>query len=85
MIKRQVMVELALTPAEAAHEFSKMSNHVQAVFFNELAKLVNSWDNPFCFQLQMLTDSPVLHSGGRKIMEQIGEYAGPNFETTAGE
>jgi transposase-like protein len=47
------------------------------VFFNQIAKNVANWDNPFCFQLHNIMTSDVLTLDGRWVMEQIGIYSKP--------
>lgn len=75
MIQRNVRVGIEVTPDELAVEFANMDDSQQATFFNVLAILVSTWDRPFCFQLQSVTDNPALTEEGRSIMKQIGEYA----------
>lgn len=77
MFKRIIEVKVTPTPAELAYEWSNMSEHDQAAFFNELARIVYGWSIPFCVQLQEVTDCPTLSDEARHIMEQIGEYAYP--------
>jgi len=88
MIQRKVTLHVEPTPQELAFEFSQMSDKNQAVFFNELARLVAEWEKPFCFQLQYITDHPALTSEGREVMRQIGEYGeviSPNAESEVSE
>lgn len=75
MMQRKVMVDITPTPDELAFEFSNMGDEQQAMFFSELARLVEKWDRPFCFQLQYLADHPALTDAGRALMREIGEYA----------
>ena len=74
MFERKIVVEVHPSPEELAFEFSIMNDEQQATFFNELAWLVDTWEKPFCFQLQSLIDNDVLTDEGRRIMEAIGEY-----------
>jgi hypothetical protein len=83
MITRQRTVTVIPSPEELAEEFAGMSAHDQAAFFVELARLTSLWDNPFAFQLQAITDSPVLTTEARSLMEQIGQYAWPYTEKEA--
>jgi hypothetical protein len=76
MIQRKVHVEVSPSPEELAFEFSIMGDEQQAMFFNELARITENWDRPFCFQLQSLTDNQELTDAGRSVMRAIGEYAG---------
>lgn len=78
MLQRNVMVDINPTPEELAFELSNMGNDKQAMFFNELARITEKWERPFCFQLQYLIDSPVLTKEGRRIMLEIGEYGEEN-------
>jgi hypothetical protein len=74
MTKRTVTVEVTLSPSELALEFANMNNEQQARFFNELAKITDEWEIPFCLQLQAVIDSESLTLQGRRIMEAIGKY-----------
>ena len=60
MIQRKIMVDVTLTPDELAFEFANMDDEQQAMFFNELARLTEKWEQPFCFQLQSIIDNPTL-------------------------
>ncbi len=73
MIYRDVHVEVKPTPAELAGEFWRMDANQMAVFFNCISEESEAFK--FAMQMQYLTDSNVLHSGGRSIMETIGKYA----------
>jgi len=64
-----------ITPAELAKEFCSWGEDEQAIFFNQIYAESQKWKRPFCFQLQAITDSPILTIGARFIMRQIGEYA----------
>ncbi len=74
MLQRKIMVDVTPTPDELAFEFANMGDEQQAMFFNELARITNKWDKPFCFQLQSIIDNPALTTDGRHIMEMIGDY-----------
>jgi|GEM_PF-1212930 len=74
MMQRKITVTVEPTPHELAFEFSQMGDKNQAEFFNELARLVDEWEKPFCFQLQYIADHPTLTREGREVMRQIGEY-----------
>lgn len=74
MIEREIKIPIEVTPQEAAFEFCNWSDEKQAAFFNEIAELTTKWDKPFCFQLQFITDCESLTSGGRNVMEAIGDY-----------
>lgn len=76
MIQRSVTIDVVLTPKELALEFSNMDAKQQAIFFSELARVVEKeWEYPFCSQLQYLTDRSELTGAGREVMRQIGMYA----------
>ncbi len=64
-----------ITPSEIAKLFCNMDADEQAIFFNVIASEIKLWENPFCFQLQAVTDSPELLDEARKVMKEIGEYA----------
>ena len=74
-MKRTVEVDVIVTPAEVAEAFCCFFAEDQALFFNEVAKQVSKWKAPFCFQLQYITDCPLLSDDARYVMQQIGEYA----------
>ncbi|MDD5487113.1 MAG: hypothetical protein PHW65_06125 [Dehalococcoidales bacterium] len=78
MFERKVIIDVTPTPDELAYEFAEMGAEQQAMFFSELARLVEKWDRPFSFQLQAVTDDPALTDGGRFIMGKIGEYGPKN-------
>ncbi len=71
-------------PQELAKSFAEMNGDQQAEFFSALAAEVKEWSNPFCIQLQWITDSAALTEEARTLMEQIGEYARP-LEAAQGE
>lgn len=75
MITREITVKL--TAEETAKAFCSLDGDQQAQFFNHVHAISQKWEAPFCFQLQWITDSKDLMPGGRKIMEQIGEYSSP--------
>lgn len=78
MIQRKVTVDVSPSPDELAFEFANMGDEQQAMFFNELARIVLKWEIPFCFQMQYVTDHPKLTDAGRSIMRAIGEYSCPH-------
>ena len=77
-IRRRIEVEVLPTSGELASMFCEMDADEQAHFFNSVAYESARWKRDFVFQLQAITDSPVLHSTGREIMRGIGEYAQPS-------
>jgi diadenosine tetraphosphate (Ap4A) HIT family hydrolase len=74
MIKRKITAAITISPDELAAEFADMDDEEQVMFFNELARITEKWDRPFCFQLRSIMENPNLTNGGRSIMEQIGQY-----------
>lgn len=74
-MKKTFEVDVNLTPEELASIWCNMKDGEQAAFFSEIGLLVEEWDVGFCFQLQYITDNETLTDSGRRIMEQIGEYA----------
>lgn len=75
-ITKTIEVEIDLNPRELATIFASWSGGKQAAFFSGLDQIVkDTWEIPFEFQLQHITDSPCLTDGGRYIMGQIGEYS----------
>ena len=75
MIKRTIEHTIELTPEELAFEFCRLCDDEQVKFFNEMGKLTEEWERPFCFQLQYLSDNESLTTSGRHIMELIGQYS----------
>jgi hypothetical protein len=75
-MKRTMTFNVSPTPKELAHEFAYLDDVGQAEFFNCLAKEVSTWDTPFCFQLQYVSNNPLLTDEGRGIMKEIGTYGG---------
>lgn len=67
--------EFEITPEDAAAAFCEFGSDEQAVFFNEVARISQQWEAPFCMQMQHLTDDEDLKPAGRKIMDTIGSYA----------
>lgn len=67
-------VEVKLTPEDVARLFCQMNNEEQAQFFNEIAEVVETWTQPFAYQLQAIANAPELTQKGRGIMAQIGNY-----------
>jgi len=80
MFQRKAIIDVTPTPDELASEFADMDAEQQAMFFSELARITDKWDNPFCFQLQAITDNPALTDEARYIMTQIGEYGPKHFK-----
>lgn len=76
-MKRTCEIEVKPTPYEIAKAFCDMGSGEQADFFNYISEESEKWDNPFCFQLQSITDEERLTRGARYIMSQIGDYANP--------
>ncbi len=68
-------VKIEITPEECAKVFAESDSEYQAAFFNALGLEVGKWTMNFCFQLQAITDGEGLTDSGRRVMEQIGEYA----------
>ncbi len=75
MIKRMREIEIDLTVREISEAFCDMDADDQACFFNHLAAITAEWKQHFCFQLQAITDSPMLSDAGRSVMNRIGIYS----------
>ena len=73
MIRRTNVMYIDLTPEELAFEFANMTDNEQAVFFNELAVLTETWGQSFDFQLQRIFEHPDITVKGRLIMKKIGQ------------
>jgi hypothetical protein len=74
MIERTTITHIKPSPAELAFCFCNASSEEQAMFFNEVARIVEGWDRPFPFQLEMLRQEKGLTRDGREVMRVIGEY-----------
>ena len=75
MIKRNLEIEISISPQELAKEFCDLTDDEQAEFFNEIAEIFLSWDTQFIFQLQYIVDSKKITKQALQIMTTIGEYA----------
>lgn len=71
-IKRNIEVEVRLTPEELAGEFWSMGGDEQALFFNKLGDLAQ---HRLPMQLQYVQDSTNLNQEGRYAMRAIGNYS----------
>ena len=79
MIVRTELIEITLSPAELAQEFTDMDNEQQALFFNAVGTLFNQANRSFSGQIKYVVDSPTLTNAGRRIMHSIGEYVMVNI------
>ena len=71
-IKRNIEVEVDLTPGEMAVEFWELADVDQAAFFNALGKLAQ---HMLPMQFQSVQDCDVLNQDGRYAMRVIGDYS----------
>jgi hypothetical protein len=71
-ITRTAEIEVTPTWNELAELFWGMNAHDQAQFFNHLGAIA---ETKLCFQLQFISDSPMLNGTGRFAMSQIGDYS----------
>jgi hypothetical protein len=74
-MKREIEIDIDLSPEELAIELAKMDGDQQARFFNALAIQDVDWQFSWPMQLQLVTDSSELRSIGRDMMSMIGEYS----------
>ena len=74
MIKRNIDIEISISPRELTTVFCNLDADSQASFFNWIAEISGQWAVPFCLQLQAIIDSDVLVPSGRLAMEAIGDY-----------
>ena len=74
-IKRNIDIEISVTPDELAVLFSCMSSLEQAQFFNATAQAMQKWDTPYIFQLESITQEKTLTNDARVLMDMIGEYS----------
>lgn len=75
-MKRDLIIDVKPTAEELADCFCNLYAGEQVIFFNHIAKLVEGWNKPFCFQMQSVVDNKTLTGGGKSIMRTIGEYGG---------
>lgn len=65
-----------ITPEIIAELFAEMKSDQQAVFFSRVGELVETWAaGCMALQLQYVTDDAALTPAGRRVMQEIGEYA----------
>ena len=64
-----------ITPEILAELFTNMCSDEQARFFNHVDVVASTWTSPWVFQLQGITDCSELNYGGRRVMQEIGEYS----------
>ena len=74
-IEKNLKILVDIDSKEIAKLFCKMNSDQQVLFFNEVAKLVKEWNEPFCFQMQGIIDSDILLSYEVKdIIKTMAEY-----------
>ncbi len=74
-MKVKIEQEIKIFPSDLAEEFCSMDADEQAQFFEHVHSITKMWERPFCFQLQAIVESRFLTTGGKSIMELIGDYA----------
>jgi len=68
-------ISYEVSAEQIAKLFCQLDGEEMADFFNTIHKIVKEeWQAPFCFQLQFVSDSPVLTPEGKAIMCEIGDY-----------
>ncbi len=75
MIKRDVSIDIKLTPFELAQEFCDMDGDEQAMFLNFISQLSSQWNIPLEFQIQNIVESNNFCAGANRVMRLFGEYA----------
>lgn len=73
-INREIEIKVYPTPAELAECFCDLDCKQQADFFEGIAKITQTLERPFAFQLEYIRQEK-LSNAARRIMHQIGEYA----------
>lgn len=63
------------TPEIVADLFCNFDAAQQARFFNRVDEVASTWPASFTFQLQWITDNDGLTLGGRRVMQEIGDYS----------
>ncbi len=71
MIKKTI--ELKLTPKEIAELFCELDNHDQAIFFNEVGKIMKSWPGIPYVQVTSFIESKSLNEHGHMLLRFISE------------
>lgn len=74
-ITKSVQVEMPVTVEDVAKLFCAMDERDQSKFFNAIADEAKKWSSPFCFQMQSVSDCPLLNDEARGIMREIGNYS----------
>ena len=75
MVEKEVKISVIISPEELAKEFAEMEATEQARFFNQVARIADSWRHSFVFQLSAVGHSGVLTQRARALMRDIGDYA----------
>lgn len=67
-----------ITPEHIAILFCNLDSEEQAKFYNICGEIGTKWRDEkggWCFQLQAITDEKCLTYGGRRFMQEVGEYS----------
>lgn len=70
-----VTAAIDITPANVAKMFWEMGSDEQALFFTELARLIEKENGCLATQLQGVVEDEGLTFKGRRVMDKIDEYA----------
>lgn len=76
LILTSVAVDIEVSPEQVAKLFTDMDTEQMAYFFNEVARITDTWTASFVIQMFRLSDDENLSDDGRKIMQTMGTYAG---------
>lgn len=71
-------IDYTPSPEELAVEFCELGEDEQARFFNQVAKTLK--ESSLSMQLEFISQSKLLTSDGRWVMQQIGSYGGHNYD-----
>lgn len=75
-IKKEIGINVDISPKELAHLFCNMYADEQGSFFNEVARHVSRyWAEPFEDQALQIANSSTINGEGRGIMHILGKYS----------
>jgi len=74
-MKRRMDIKVQLTPYELATDFCDMGSDEQALFFQYIMQISDTWEKPFCMQVQYIIDSEQFSNDSKRFMRLLGEYS----------
>ena len=73
IIKKEIAMYVEISSQELAHEFLRLGTEGRALFFNELAAAVESWQIPFKIRMEATAKHHTLTVAGLQVMIDIGQ------------